>query len=196
MRDMAEAMEANLETFNDDAHRGFVMNAVLSACHLIESNINEIYTESAEQNTERLGALGQGAIELMAGVWKRGVPSKASLTTLEKYELALDFSIHASFDRTDDRFAETQTLMRLGDALVVVDQNWVLSQGDARRCRLEREFFANKMQTRFAFQGPNSSPTLGSACARWAVTTALAFLDHFYEMIALMPPYEDVRSGL
>ncbi len=190
-------MESNRDRFDENAHRTYVTNGVLSACHMVEANINELYTEAAEENTQRLSALGQGAIELMAGVWKRGVPSKASLTTLEKYELALDFSIHSSFDRSDARYSETQTLMRLGEAFLMVDHNWVLSQGDARRCRLEREVFANKMQARFSLvEVPGEKPALGSACSRWAVKTAIGFLDHFYEMIALMPPYEDLRSEL
>ena len=87
--------------------------------------------------------------------------------------------------------------MRLGEALLVVDQNWVLSQGDARRCRLEREVFANKMQARFSMVAvPGEKPALGSSCAFWSIKTAVDFLDHFYEMIALMPPYEDLRSEL
>ena len=65
-------MESDSEQFQENAHRAYVTNSVLSACHMVEANINELYTEAAEENTRRLSALGQGAIELMAGVWKRG----------------------------------------------------------------------------------------------------------------------------
>lgn len=178
------------------AHQSFVLGAISASCNFIEANINEVYTEAAENDLSRLGACGEGAVELLAGVWKRGVPSKASLTTIEKYELALDFAAHDSFDRADTRYSEAQLLTRLCDSLLYFDNNWILNHGDPRRCRLEREVFENNITSRFPSKMGTEQAALGHTCAEWAVTTAIAFSDYFYEMMTMMPPYEGIRSEL
>lgn len=180
-----------------DLCQAFVLGSIGSACDFIESNINELYAEAAEHDVTRLASLGASAVDLLASVWKRGVPSKASLTTIEKYELALDFAVRGSFDRSDPRFLDVLDLSRLHDTLKHFDTNWILNHGDPRRVKLEREVFETKMLSRFGKVGDDETASiLSSKCGVWSVATAVGFVDYFYEMMSIDPPYADLRKPL
>jgi hypothetical protein len=148
-----------------------VSAAVISAGAFLEATINEI-----SENDERSGALERLNTYLKAHHAK-GIP------------------------KSDPRWRSAKTLMDLRNRLVHYTHDW-LDEGSDNMIgekALNKSTLLTRMQKEFAFLPPpvNYIPRfLSPDCAAWAIGTATALLDEFFQRLNSEPFFNHLRDRI
>jgi hypothetical protein len=177
-------------------HRAFVTGCIFSSVSFLEAQINELFTDSAEDQREHIHQLGD-KIYLFAEMWKLGVPRTASYSILEKYEFALALAEREPFDRGSLVYQDTKLLISMRNALIHYEP---LSSTSTHESSQKWE---DKFRGKFSMNPLTGSKTpffpircMGYGCARWAVESSVSFVDHFCVRLGIEPVFNSVRDSL
>jgi len=176
-----ETTDAGHEPTFDVTHNGFVLSAIVLSGAFLEAAVNEFFQDAHDEHLPPdgyLAPLPRRAIRGMAAVW-RGTKDGRRLSTIEKWQLML---VLAEKEPLEDGRAPYQY------AALVFDLRNIIVHYRPEALAMD-EVFPHRLETRLRGKfAPNalwagaSDPwwpnhCLGHGCARWAVTSVVAFAD-------------------
>lgn len=181
-------------------NRSFVLGSIMSAVAFLESTVNELFADAAEDHDENLEGLDSVQIARLKETWSIGVPRTAAYSVLQKYDIALVICGQPPFNRGAKERQDANDLIRLRNALIHYEPEWIPAGSRSGPDALHK--LARILKLRFPLN-PLYSPNnplypdrcLSSGCTRWAVASCLNFTDKFFRTLGVkVPPYEHIRS--
>jgi hypothetical protein len=186
-------------------HEVFVLNSVLSSVSFLESTINELYADVADEAYYFADEKHEEILRLIGEKWKNEKNfDRAPL--LIKYQKILVIAGKPSFDEGDQAFANLRILIDIRNHLMHYTREWVVlgelgfrdageetTSGKFEKI-LRQKFAANPL----AYKNQPFFPDkcLGHGCAEWAVVNSLIFTDEFFRRLELPAPYEGIRGEM
>lgn len=157
-----------------DEQIAYVSSTVLLSVASIESNINEYFSDPKKYFPEV-------ALELLNEVLNL-VESK---NILEKYQMALVLKGYKRFPLGESPFQEVDALIKLRNALVHFKPEWHDEQELHKKIesRLKGRFEINPFIGQNGVFFPQQCMSYG--CTKWAVKTALLFMENFSKRAGL-----------
>lgn len=151
-----------------------VSAAVMLATASLESNINEYFSEVESSFPDLSESMRENIFELI---------EKKSI--LEKYQYALTFKGKTKFPIDKQPYQDTNTLIRLRNALVHFKPEWHDEQEEHKK--LEKQLVGKFPINPFIGENGVFFPQqcISYGCTQWAVTTALRFMEKFSELSGL-----------
>jgi len=193
-REHREQESISSEAFSQ--HRAYVTGCIFSAVSFLEGQINEVFTDAADDKRDFIHNL-RDRIFLLAEMWELDVPRTAAYSILRKYEIALALAQKQPLDRAALIYQDAKLLVRLRNALIHYEP--MSSTSSAKSSQDEEQRFRGK----FAFNPLTGSKTpffpercLGHGCAKWAVESSVGFVDHFCSKLGIEPVFNSIRSSL
>lgn len=179
-------------------HHACVVTSIMLSVAFLEAVINELWADCSEDfELRRTNELPSR--EVMAALWRRS-PLKRS-TTLEKFELALEINKKPALPRDATPYQDVKLLIDLRNALVHYEPETIFNFSTNNEDKIPEHIFEKKLRGRFELNrltGPGNSfypdKVLGAGCACWAVASAVAFADSFFERLGVQPIYAHARS--
>lgn len=188
---------ASSEGFRE--HKACVVTSIMLSAAFLEATINELWVDCSEAfDPDRLEGI-QGH-KVMAALW--GESRFKWSTMLDKFERALELNAKPGLSRGANPYQDVKLLVDLRNALVHYEPETISSFSyDDERQGTEHEF-EKKLRGRFelnSLTGAGNSfypdKVLGAGCARWAVASAVAFADAFFEKLGIPSMYDHVRKA-
>jgi hypothetical protein len=177
-------------------HRAYVTGCVFATVSFLEAQINEIFTDAADDKRDLIYPLGD-KIYLFAEMWKLGVPRTASYSILTKYEIALALAEKEPLDRGALVYQNAKLLIWLRNALIHYEP--MSSTSTAESSQSQEEKFRGK----FSLNPLTGSKTpffpercIGYGCAKWAVESGVRFVDHCCSRLGIEPVFNTIRNAL
>ena len=173
-------------------HRSYVLGAVSSSVGYLESCVNEVFGNCAEEYKMDL-VLGSRQTEMLGKVWR--IHGCSRLSTLAKYALALTVLSKKPIEAADRVFQSTSLLIRLRNWLIHFEPEWAQALDEDEEPReshrlaktLKGKFALNPFRKSCEFEFPDRY--LSAGCAEWAGDTALDFTDEFFRRLGAKPKY-------
>ena len=186
-------------------HEVFILNSVLSSVTFLESTINELYADAADEAYYFADEKHEALLRLIGERWKNEKNfDRAPL--LNKYQKILSIAGMPSFDEGDQAFANLRILIEIRNHLMHYTREWVVigeagvhgageeTTGGKLEKSLKKKFATNPLALRNQPFFPNKC--LGHGCAEWAVVNSLIFTDEFFRRLELPAPYEGIRCEM
>ena len=186
-------------------HEVFVLISVLSSVSFLESTINELYADVADEAYYFADEKGEALLRLIGEKWKNEKNfDRAPL--LNKYQKILFVAGLPSFDEGDQAFANLRFLIEIRNYLMHYTREWVVigdrgvraageeTTGGKFEKTLRQKFASNPLALKNQPFFPNKC--LGHGCAEWAVINSLIFTDEFFRRLELPAPYEGIRDEI
>lgn len=179
-------------------HNACVVTSVMLSVAFLEATINELWADCHEGfDSRRLQGI-QGH-KVMAALWKSASLKRA--TMLEKYELVLELNAKPELPKGTNPYQGVKLLVELRNALVHYEPETILNFSDDLEKGAEHKF---EKKLRGLFE-PNKLMTgagnpfypdkvLGAGCAGWAVASAVAFADAFFDRLGISSTYQKART--
>lgn len=189
-------------------HEAYAMGAVLSAAAFVESTINEIYADAADNSapSEILRRVGTGYAHgmpenlrlLLASLWNT---EKFQMTarTLEKYQTALKLAGKEEFKRGENPYQDTNLLIQLRNALVHFkpeSHHETDTEPKELEVKLRAKFPLNPLEPDKPTVPFLTHRCLGYGCALWATKSSIALTDEFFSRMGLKAIYGDELGKL
>jgi hypothetical protein len=173
------------------------IGALISSVAFMEATINEVFADCADGTSPHHQPFPNSA--LLADLWSRGVPRRASYNVLDKYQIALNLSGRENMKEDEKPFQDASALVFARNYLIHYEPEWVRSTTPPEKPKLQKihsrlkgKFDLNTLAPSGSFFFPDKA--LGAGCARWSVSTALALVDEFFERAGVRATYDHVRS--
>lgn len=186
-------------------HEAFILNSVLSSVVFLESTINELYADAADEAYCFADEKHEELLRMISGKWKNEKNfDRAPMLT--KYQKILAIAGKTPFDEGDQAFANVRDLIGIRNYLLHYKREWVVIGDGENRGRggdttgakfeksLRRKFATNPLARKNQPFFPDKC--LGHGCAEWAVVNSLIFTDEFFRRLDLPAPYEGVRGEM
>lgn len=192
--------ERNGTTPLDLEHRAYVVNAIFSAAAFLEAAINELYQDAYDEHLAHIAPLSPAARESIAEFWKiiAGHDTRAGsrFGTHEKYWMALTLAGAEPLDTESDLYRNARLVIRLQNALVHY-KPMTFTQIDTSGLdeELHGKFPLNPFTVDRAEAPFFPDKALGSGCAEWAVRSARAFAEAFFEELGIRPNYRSIETA-
>lgn len=126
----SEELEIELEAY--------VIAAIFTAVSFIESIINEFFWDLESPN--KVEVLEEETKKIMANIWEQGI---IKTSTLEKYQFALALARKSLFDRGAAPYQDVFLLIKLRNALIHYEPEWVGDSPQRLEENLKRKFELN-----------------------------------------------------
>ncbi|MFA4824902.1 MAG: hypothetical protein WC593_07055 [Methanoregula sp.] len=186
-------------------HEVFILNSVLSSVTFLESTINELYADVADEAYFFSDEKHEALLRLICEKWKNEKNfDRAPL--LNKYQKILLIAGKPPFDEDDPAFANLRSLIEIRNHLMHYKREWVVIGESGSRETLEETTggkFEKNLRKKFATNpfAQKKQPffpdkCLGHGCAEWAVVNSLIFTDEFFRRLDLPAPYEGIRGEM
>jgi len=186
-------------------HEAFILNSVLSSVVFLESTINELYADAADEAYFFTDEKHEFLLQMISGKWKNGKNfDRAPMLT--KYQKILTLAEKPPFDEQDQAYANVRDLTEIRNYLLHYKREWVTitdgkrSPGDetSASARFEKSLLRMFATNPFARKNQPFFPDkcLGHGCAEWAVVNSLIFTDEFFRRLDLPAPYEGVLGEM
>jgi hypothetical protein len=186
-------------------HEVFVLNSVLSSVSFLESTINELYADVADEAYYFADEKHEALFKLIGEKWKNEKNfNRAPLLT--KYQKILTIAGMPSFYEGDPAFANLKILIEIRNHLMHYTREWVvIGDGGTKGAgeETQEKKFEKTLRQKFATNplAPKNRPffpdkCLGHGCAEWAVVNSLIFTDEFFRRLELTAPYEAIRCEM
>jgi len=180
-------------------HQACVVTSIMLSVAFLEAAVNELLADCSE-GFDPIRMQGLPNIEVMATLWRKS-PLKRS-TMLEKFELALELNSKPALLRDASPYQDVKLLVDLRNALVHYEPETIFNfSGDDENRGAEHKF-EKKLRGRFEpnrLTGPGNpfypDKVLGAGCARWAIESAVAFADSFFDKLGIPSMHGDVRTA-
>jgi len=194
------------QKYNDNSaieHRALVMACIASSVSFIEATINEVFADAADNQhkSEHIRQLDKETRDLLASLWE--VESYArTASTIDKYQSALKLGKKAMLEKGKNTFQDAKVLIDLRNALVHFKPEWVIAD-TGRVDQSDLHILEKKLKNKFALNpflrdARPLFPTLcmSHGCAKWAVDSAVTFVERFYQEMGMTIPLATIRSSL
>jgi len=184
-------------------HEAFILNSLLSCVAFLESTVNELYSDAADDAY----FFGDDINEELPGIirekWKNEKNfDRASL--IARYQKILDIAKKPLFQENNPVFSNVRNLVEIRNYLMHYKREWVIvlgvkqngkeTQAEKFERLLKREFPENPLAQKNQQFFPDKC--LGHGCAEWAVLNSLAFTGEFFKRLELPVPYDGIKSEL
>ena len=186
-------------------HEAFTLNSVLSTVSFLESTVNELYADAADDAYFFADEEHEALLRTIGEKW-RNEKNFDRAPMISKYQKILAIAGKPSFDENDQAFANVRTLIDIRNHLLHYKREWVVI-GDGRSGDHGEETMVEKfeklLKRKFAtnpFAETNRpffpDKCLGHGCAEWAIVNSVIFTDEFFRRLDLPAPYEGIRDEL
>jgi len=186
-------------------HEAFILNSILSSVAFLESTINELYADAADDAYFFTDEKNEILFNTIAEKW-RNEKNFDRAPLINKYQKILAIADKPPFDEDDPVFSDIRLLIEIRNYFMHYKREWVIVQkgereedsGETHGEKLER-LIRNRFVTNPLVQKNQSffpDTCFGSGCAEWAVQTSLAFTDEFFKRLELPPPYDGIKNEL
>ncbi|MFB9384360.1 hypothetical protein ACFFTK_14565, partial [Pseudonocardia petroleophila] len=172
--------------------RAYVMSAVTEAVAFVEALINEFFTDIHDSHADRYDSLGPEVLATIRGYWSIA-GSGNNVSVLTKYEMALLLCGKPAYDKGAEPYQSMKAAIDL--------RNWQIhyrpkNVGDESSYDVAKRLVGKFPDCALMAGSGNAwfpDRALGAGCAQWAVSSALAFADHFVETLGVEPNYRIVQ---
>jgi hypothetical protein len=186
-------------------HEVFILNSVLSSVAFLESAINELYADAADDAYFYADEKQEALLKSIGEGW-RNEKNFDRAPLLNKYQKILLIAGKYEFDEGDQAFANLRILIEIRNHLMHYKREWVVVR-DGRtpdtREETTTEKFEKILRKKFAMNpfARKNQPffpvkCLGHGCAEWAIINSLIFTNEFFRRLELPAPYEGIRDEL
>jgi len=186
-------------------HEAFILNSVLSTVAFLESTINELYADAADDAYFFADEKHEALLKTIGEKWQNGKNFDRA-PVISKYQKILAIAGKAAFDENDQAFANVRALIEIRNHLMHYRREWVEipeSGAGGKREAATAGRFEKILRKKFATNplAPKNVPffpdkCLGHGCAEWAIANSLIFTDEFFRRLDLPAPYEGIREEL
>jgi hypothetical protein len=186
-------------------HETFILNSVLSSVAFLESTINELYADAADEAYFYADENHEALLKRISGKWTNEKNFDRA-PVLTKYQKILTFAEKSPFDENDQAFANIRELVEIRNYLMHYKREWVVIGDKKQQGAVEETAgvkFEKSLRKKFAinpFAPLNQQffpdKCLGHGCAEWAVVNCLIFTDEFFRRLDLPAPYDGVRGEM
>ncbi len=174
----------------DLEHRALTMAAIAEAGAFLESSINELFKDSAENHCSYLGGLTNQAIDALRTQWADWhSKGRTTLPTLKKYDAAIVCCGLSPMNNGVAPVQDAAEVLRLRNALMHSTPEWVAADESHAFDNLKSKFPKNALM-HGAGNAFFPDKCLGAGCALWAATSVRAFADHFHALLGTKPHYQ------
>lgn len=186
-------------------HEAFALNSVLSSVAFLESTINELYADAADEVSFSFDGKDDELLHHIHEAWtnEKNFDRAPLVTRYQKILTIADKPVFLEGDRAYDNVCD---LISIRNHLMHYRREWVEvrvpGQPTGREVSAARRF-ENELKKKFApnpFAHKNlpffPDHCLGHGCAEWAVINSLIFCDEFFRRLDLPAPYEGVRDEM
>ncbi len=175
-----------------------VVTSIMLSVAFLEAAINELWADCGEDYcAEQIKSISHRKI--MAALWNKS-PLKRS-TMLEKFELALELNEKPSIPKDTGPYQDVKLLIELRNALVHYEPETMYDFGYNKNDTEHK--FEKKLRGKFDLNrltGPGNSfypdKVLGAGCARWAVASAIAFADCFFNNLGISSMHSNIVTHI
>ena len=204
--EIEQAGKASQDLTEEEAlrHEAFILNAVLSTVAFLESTVNELYADAADDAYFFADDEHEALLKTIGEKWRNEKNfDRAPLIT--RYQKILEIAGKAPFDEGDQAFANVRQLIEIRNHLMHYKREWVvIGEGNAAgSAESTGNRFERALKKKFAlnpFAGGNQpffpDKCLGHGCAEWAILNSVIFTDAFFRKLDLPVPYEGIRDEL
>jgi hypothetical protein len=186
-------------------HEVFVLNSVLSAVTFLESAINELHADAADEEYSSVDEKHGTLLRTIGRQW-HNTRNFDRAPMLTKYQTILAIAGQPGFEEGDQAFANVRDLIEIRNHLMHYKREWVVVR-NGRAQKIDEETTADKfekvLRKKFATNplAPRNVPffpdkCLGHGCAEWAIMNSIIFTDEFFRRLGLPVPYEGIREEL
>lgn len=179
-------------------HKACVVTSTMLSVAFLEAVINELWADCRE-GFDPDWLQGVPSHKVMGALWGNS-PLKRS-TMLEKFELALGLNEKPGFSKGASPYQDVKLLVELRNALVHYEPETVFNFGAGDEAQGTEHDFEKKLRGKFELNRLTSvgnpfypDKVLGAGCAAWAVASAVAFADAFFEKLRIPSMYEHSRT--
>ena len=186
-------------------HEAFILNSVLSTVAFLESTINELYADAADDACPFTDGKHEALLRTIGEKWQNEKNFDRA-PMISKYQRILTIAGTSAFDENDQVFANVRMLIGIRNHLMHYKREWVVirergvaatgeeTTADKFEKILRKKFAANPLAAKNMPFFPDQC--LGHGCAEWAIANSLIFTDEFFRRLDLPAPYEGIREEL
>lgn len=186
-------------------HEAFVLNSVLSTVSFLESTINELYSDAADDAYFFADNEHEALLRTIAERW-RNEKNFDRAPLICKYQKILSIAELPPFDEGDQAYANVRALIEIRNHLLHYKREWIAIRDHrtpADGTAPTAEKFEKLLRKKFAVNpfAPQNLPffpdkCLGHGCAEWAIVNSVIFADEFFRRLGLPTPYDGIRDEL
>ena len=186
-------------------HEAFILNSILSSVAFLESTINELYSDAADNAYFFYDEKNETLLKTIGEKWKNEKNfDRAPL--INKYQKILMIAGKLPFDEDNPVFSNIRILIEIRNYLMHYRREWIVLQhkelpGDNEETvgeKLEKMIRHKFVENPLAHKNRPFFPDkcFGHGCAEWAVVNSLSCTDEFFEKLELPAPYDWIRKEL
>jgi len=180
-----------------------VTASIFAAVSFLEATINELFADAGEKYSEYPKNINTHTKDLMAEMWKRGIPRTAHYPILEKFDIALVLAKKSTFERGKPPIQNVEFVVQLRNNLIHYEPEWMSGEPVAPSIAVTEKKLIKSLRGKFPtspLTGENNpffpGKCLSHGCAQWAVESSIAYCDEFYKKLGASAPYEHIRPYL
>jgi len=184
-------------------HEAFILNALFSTVAFLESTINELWSDAADNAYFFPDEATEAILQAIGKKWKNENYFDRT-PMLNKYQKILEIAGKSPFGDENPAFSNVRDLIEIRNYLMHYRREWVTIQNDGisgSGTRVEK--FEKMLKNRFEENplAPENRPffpdrCFGHGCAEWAIENSLSFTDQFFRDLGLPTPYDGIRNEL
>jgi hypothetical protein len=186
-------------------HEAFILNSILSSVAFLESTINELYADAADDAYFFTDEKNETLFKTIGEKW-RNEKNFDRAPLVNKYQKILAIGGKPQFDENDPVFLDIRSLIEIRNYFMHYKREWVVVQkrelpennqethGEKLERLLRNRFVKNPLAQKNRPFFPDTC--FGHGCAEWAFQTSLAFTDEFFKRLELPPPYDGIKNEL
>jgi len=186
-------------------HEVFILNSLLSSVAFLESTVNELYADAADDAYFYSDEKKEALLRTVRETWKNQRNfDRAPL--IMRYQKILTIARKPPFDENSPGFTDVRNLIEIRNYLMHYRREWLIMQDDeevrnreeTRAGKFEKLLKNKFLQNPFAQKNQPFFPDhlLGHGCAEWAVRNSLEFTDEFFKNLELPAPYDGIKNEL
>lgn len=190
------------ELFADN--KSYATEAIIATAAFLEASINELFADTVDNpETDQMKQLDINTRQLMAEMWELKVPRTASYDILQKYQIALTLARKQLFDLGRLPAQDIKFVIKIRNDLIHFEPTWVstlekdmyVDTSNYQNLQKENKFPINALYA--GTQNPFfPDKCLGYGCAKWAVNTAIKFVEEFYARMGIPSPITHIKHRL
>jgi len=187
------------------SHEVFILNSILSSVAFLESTINELYADAADDAYFFTDKKNEVLLQTIGEKW-RNEKNFDRAPLVNKYLKILMIADKPGFDDNNPVFSDIRSLIEIRNSLMHYKREWIVVQkgeisldfeethGEKLERMLRNKFPGNPLAQKNRPFFPDTC--FGHGCAEWAVGNSLAFTDEFFRKLELPAPYDGIKNEL